>query len=124
MIDPEDDGPNEETVPNSAVDEGQRKRRETKKERMAREDRQFVRQILSLEVGRRFLWSILREAHPFETIFAAGSSGVPDPFATFHHNGEQQLGLRLFQTWMLQAPEDMMLMLREHDPRFKQVAAD
>lgn len=124
MTEPDDTPEVVPSVPNSAVDEGQRKRRETKKERMAREDRQFVRQILSLEVGRRFLWSILKEAHPFETIFASGASGVPDPFATFHHNGEQQLGLRLFQTWMLQAPEDTMLMLREHDPRFKQVAAD
>lgn len=124
MIDPEDDGLTEETVPNSAVDEGQRKRRETKKQRMAREDREFIRKVMSLEVGRRVMWSILSIAHPFETIFAAGAAGVPDPYATFHHNGEQQLGLRLFQSWFMQAPEETMLMLRENDPRFTQLAAD
>lgn len=105
----------------SSVDTAQHKRRETKAKRKEREDREFFWMVVSSETGRRFLHSILKEAHAFETRFAAGPSGVPDPLASWMHFGEQQLGQRLYQTWHLKAPEQVMLMLRENEPKYMKV---
>jgi len=105
----------------SAVDEGQRKRRESKKTRMEREDREFFRFVMASEAGRRFLWSILKEGHAFEAMFPVGPVGFPDPHAVWFQAGIQDLGQRLYQTWHLKAPEQTMLMLRENDHRFQQV---
>lgn len=123
MSEPQDPFIPEEPVtpPNSAVDDGQRKRRLSKQERMAREDAEFFRATVASEIGRRFLWSILNVAHPFETIFSSGPSGVPDPMATMYHHGEQQLGLRLYQTWMAKDPMNVHQMLVENDKRFQKL---
>lgn len=124
MSDPtEGEGLTEATAGNSAVDEGQRKRRESKKTRQEREDREFFRMVTMSEAGRRLLWSILLEAHAFETMFPCGPTGFPNEHATWFQAGQQELGQRLFQSWFTRAPEPMMLMLREHDKRFQKVEA-
>lgn len=108
---------------NSAVDPVQNKRRETKKARAAREDREFFRHVMASEAGRRFLWSILESAHAFETMFPAGPAGFPDPHAAWFQAGQQELGQRLYQTWHVRAPQEMMTMLLENDKRFAQIEA-
>lgn len=105
----------------SAVNEDQRKRRESKIKRKQREDREFFKLMVAHEAGRRFLWSILNECHAFEVRFGAGPTGFPDPQSTFMNLGEQQIGQRLYQFWHLKAPEPVMLMLKENDPRFAEV---
>lgn len=105
----------------SAVNEKQRKRRETRIKRREREDREFFQLLVTHEAGRRFLWAILNECHAFEVRFGAGPTGFPDPQASWMHLGEQQIGLRLYQLWHLKAPEPVMLMLKENDPRFAEV---
>ncbi len=102
----------------SAVDDEQRKRRETVKARKAREDREFFRMVAASEVGRRLLWDILKKAHTFEVIFAYGGP-VPHDQASWFKLGEQLLGLQIYQEWHLKEPEGVMLMLRENDARFK-----
>lgn len=108
----------------SAVDPERKRRRESKKARKEREDREFFRFIVSSEVGRRFMWSILREAHTFETMFPAGPVGFPDPNAVWFQAGKQDLGQRLYQTWHAKAPGEVMSMLIENDHRFQQIETD
>jgi hypothetical protein len=120
------DVPNSDEAPaiaNSAVDETQRKRRESRKARAAREDREFFRLVVASEAGRRFLWAILQETHAFETMFPAGPAGFPDPHAAWFQAGKQDTGQRLYQTWHYRAPAETMQMLIENDKRFQQVEA-
>lgn len=109
--------------PASSVDEAQRKRRETKAKRREREDREFFRMVVQSEVGRRFLHSILHEAHAFEVRFGVGPNGFPQTEATWMQFGEQQLGQRLYQTWHLRYPAEIMDMLRENEPKYMKVEA-
>lgn len=104
----------------SAVDEPQRKRRESVKKRKEREDREFFKMMLNVEAGRRFLWSILNECHTFETIFGH-HNGLPVSEATWMNLGEQQIGQRLYQLWHVRNPIGIMAMLKENDPRFAEV---
>jgi hypothetical protein len=122
MSDPTEGDDLESTEPvASAVDETQRKRRESKIKRKQREDREFFRLVLASEAGRRFLWSILAECHTFETIFGSSPAGAPDPLASWLHLGEQQIGQRLYQLWHFREPKGVMDMLHENDPRFAEV---
>lgn len=110
-----------ETQP-SAVDTPRNKRREATAKRKVREDREFFWMVVNSEAGRRFLHSILNEAHAFETKFgASGPGGFPNPEASWLFFGEQQLGQRLYQTWHLRAPEQVMTMLRECEPKYMKV---
>jgi hypothetical protein len=104
----------------SAVDEPQRKRRESVKKRKEREDREFLKMALNVEAGRRFLWNILAECHTFETIFRH-DHGLPIDMATWMCLGEQQIGQRLYQLWHIKNPVGVMAMLKENDPRFAEV---
>jgi|GEM_PF-3066476 len=106
----------------SAVDEEQRKRRETRKQRQSREDREFFRMVMDSAAGRRLLWGILQEAHTFDERFSFGPVGFPDPHETFFKLGEKMLGQRLYQSWHIKEPANVMLMLSENDARFQQVA--
>jgi hypothetical protein len=106
----------------SSVDTARNKRRESVAKRKEREDREFFWLIVKSEAGRRFLHSILAEAHAFETRFgAAGPGGFPNDLATWLYFGEQQLGQRLYQTWHLKAPNEVMQMLRECEPKYMKV---
>lgn len=106
----------------SAIDPVRNKRRESVAKRKEREDREFFWMVVNSEAGRRFLHTILKEAHAFEVKFgAAGPGGFPSPEATWMFFGEQQLGQRLYQTWHLKAPEQVMTMLRECEPKYQKV---
>lgn len=110
-----------ETQP-SAVDTPRNKRRESAAKRREREDREFFWMLVNSDVGRRFLHSILNEAHAFEVKFgASGPGGFPNDMASWLFFGEQQLGQRLYQTWHLRAPEQVMTMLRECEPKYMKV---
>ena len=84
--------------------------------RVAYEDRQVLQFLFGHAAGRRFLWGILKDLHPFETKFGHGH-GLPDPNATFYELGKQQHGLALYQVWMMAHPAEMILLHRENDVR-------
>lgn len=84
-----------------------------------RERRDFWQQVFDSAIGRREMWTILAEAHPFEVRFGVGPNGFPNEQASFMHLGEQQLGLRLYLTWQGAAPDGVRLMLEENDQRFQ-----
>lgn len=86
------------------------------------ESEQFWQSVFNHPVGRREMWGILKAAHAFETSFACGPNGFPQPEATWFHAGEQAIGMRLFLSWQVFNPEGVLAMLKEHDPRFKKPA--
>lgn len=79
---------------------------------------EFWKQALSNEVGRAELWGILQDCHAFETRFACGPNGFPQPEATWFEAGKQDVGQRLFFTLTKHDRAGAFLMLDEHDPRF------
>lgn len=83
------------------------------------EDRLFWQQALEHPIGRRIIWGLLTDAHTFDTAFACGPSGFPQPEATWFKAGEQAFGLRLYQTLLVKARAGTLLMQDEHDIRFK-----
>ena len=83
-----------------------------------RQAQEFWQRIFADPIGRREMWGILQEAHAFETRFACGPSGIPQPEATWFEAGKQDLGQRLFQSWTVLDRAGVFLMLDEHDPRF------
>lgn len=100
-------------------------RRESKKDRAERERREadnFWRDCLSSVIGRRELWLLAAGAtgaHAFETRFASGPNGFPDPNATWHAKGEQDFGLRLYHQWLRLDPSAVSKMHHENDVRFR-----
>lgn len=114
------EGQNEAPI-GAAVDKVRHESKKKIQVRQEREDREFFRFMVSSEAGRRFMWSILNEAKPFEARFGAGPTGFPDNLASFYFAGEKDLGLRLYHTWCAKAPAEAMQMLIENDPRFQQV---
>lgn len=100
------------------------KRRLTKIQIREREDARFWRSCFESEVGRRCLWGILQNGHPFETRFACGPNGFPQAEATWFHAGEQDLALRIYQKWLADFPLEVMQMHRENDSRFSKAKKD
>lgn len=85
----------------------------------------FWKAVLADPVGRQEIWEWLGKsdgAHAFETKFACGPNGSPQPEATWVAHGEQMLGQRLFQTLQQIDFEGCWLMLCEHDARFTKPA--
>jgi hypothetical protein len=82
------------------------------------EAKAFWKSVFADPVGRREIWGLLAQAHPFEERFACGPNGFPQTEATWFHAGEQALGLRIFQSLSIIDREGVFKMLDEYDPRF------
>ncbi len=108
-------------VPNAASPAAVRKARNKQAyDRFAAET--FWRATLADPVGRSELYRLLREAGTFEERFACGPNGFPQPEATWFQAGQQAFGMRLFQSLIVIARDDVFRMMDEHDPRFKKPA--
>lgn len=94
------------------------RKRLTRLQILEREEARFWQGVFQSEVGRRCMWRLLSEGHPFDTKFACGPNGFPQTEATWFHAGEQQLALRMYQKWLADFPLEVMQMHRERDPRF------
>jgi hypothetical protein len=94
------------------------RKRQTKLQLQQRDADRFWQGVFQSEVGRREMWNLLATLHPFETTFACGPNGFPQPEATWFKAGEQGAGLRIYQTWLAKHPLEVMAMHKEHDPRF------
>ncbi len=94
------------------------KKRLNKLQILAAEETRFWQGVFADPIGRRCMWKLLSESHPFEERFACGPNGFPQAEATWFHAGEQSLGLRIYQAWLAKHPLEVMEMHKEHDPRF------
>lgn len=82
-----------------------------------RQSRDFWRRVMSDEIGREEVWKLLQDSHAFSPQFAVGPSGFPIPEQTWFHQGEQAFGYRFFLTLMKHDPENVLVMLTEHESR-------
>ena len=81
--------------------------------------REFWRQSLSTEAGRRALWEFLTLECNFGNVpIAASPAGHPDPMATMYWNGVKKVGDRLYDLLQRCDHEATYLMRLEHDPTF------
>ena len=82
----------------------------------------FWRGALGDKIGRAELWAILEEMGTFRADFSVTPVGFPDPNATFFKMGQSKYGLGLYHRFMAIDAAAMVLMHREHDPRFQRPA--
>ena len=102
----------------SAVDLPDQRRRRRKKESEAEKGARFWREIFETEIGRREMWAILAAVKWESDDFTVTAVGFPDPNATWFNAGRHSYARHLFMSWLRVAPEGVMKMLSEHDPRF------
>jgi hypothetical protein len=114
---PADEGPIEPLE----ADQKQRRVYERKVRKIARqrkEGEEFWRKVLDSEIGRREVWNLLSDAHAFDTRFACGPNGFPQPEHTWFLAGGQDFGQRLYQKLLVIDLANVTTMHIEHDPRF------
>jgi hypothetical protein len=115
---PEDPSAAEETTVDAA-DKANLREQKRRHKRAGDEAADLWHAVFATPIGRREMWKLLHEdMHAFETRFGAGPNGAPDPYATWYHRGQQDLGVRLYQRWMALEPTAIVLMHQENDPRF------
>lgn len=74
--------------------------------------------LLETPEGRGFLWSILAKGEPFRPVFGVSADGSEANNISFFKLGAQDLSEMLFREWLQIAPDKVLLLLKEHDPRF------
>ena len=107
----------ESEIPDAASASGLRKSLRKKKSRDD-QSREFWASVFSSPIGRQEMWKLLTEAHTFDTRFACGPSGFPQPEATWFHAGEQNFGLSLYHKLLALSPPGVLQMHIECDSRF------
>lgn len=117
-LDPPDAGQPADSEQHSAVDTQRAAKLRRGKKDEAREAVQFWHEVFSSPVGRREMWKILNELHPFDTKLANSPVGFPDERGTWMHLGRQITGQRLHQLWYAQFPALVLQMQQENDPNF------
>ena len=82
----------------------------------------FWAAVFSDPVGRAEMWRIIAsECRAFEERFVCSPTGAPNEQATWLAAGQQTIGLRLYQEFLVREHAGVLLMHHEHDPRFKVV---
>ena len=122
MSDAEDFTEGDDAPTEDAGDERTFARKLSAIERDKAEAKLFWEQALAHPIGRREIWRIIAAGKPFETTFACGPNGTPQDIATWFHAGAKDISERLFFSLLLLNREGVLLMLDEHDPRFKKPA--
>jgi hypothetical protein len=119
MID-DDDPPELDPLdsPDDASDPADLKKKRLRKKREVSEAERFWQSVFATEVGRREMWKILESGHCFETQFACGPNGFPQPEHTWYSLGEQSLVRRLYDSWQILDHSGVFLMRCERDPLF------
>lgn len=102
--------------PFDAGDPAQVKRRETAQQIQDREVARFWESVFASPIGRQEMWRLIANGRPFETPFAVGPNGFPQPEATWFKAGQAELSLRIYRSWLVAHPEATRLMHLENDP--------
>lgn len=116
---PDDDGAPDEPAQASAVDPAANRKLSNRKKTAERQATEFWTRVFADPIGRREMWGLLRELHPFEPLLGQTPVGFPDERKTWMHLAEQLVGQRIYQTWHAKFPTEIMAMLLENDPRFQ-----
>lgn len=108
-----------EPVHASAVDERGNKKIRNRQKREQAESDEFWENVFRTPVGRREMWRWLTSLHTFEIRFGATPAGFNNPEHSWVLAGQQDAGLRTYQSWLGRFPELVALMHQENDARFK-----
>jgi hypothetical protein len=112
-----EDGPEAVNSADPASVERQKKRSRT----WTAQRREFWRQTLSTEIGRRAVWEFLTLECYFGNVpVAASPSGHPDPMATMYWNGVKRVGDRLYDLLQRSDHAAVYQMRLEHDGEFSE----
>jgi hypothetical protein len=119
---PDDEDP-EDLPPETTklVDPAAGRRARDRQKRQAEEEEALWRGVLALPEGRRAVWRLIADpswGHAFNTSFACGPTGFPQPEATMHAMGMQQLALRFYHDLLRIDHAGVRLMHAEMDGRF------
>ena len=120
--DPEDYEPEDPPLPETTnlTDPKAVRRSRDKQKREQQEEDSFWRSVLNDKTGRRVMWHFVNTVcHGFTPPFKCGPNGFPQPEATWFRAGQYALGQGWYQHWMQHDRDGVLLMLDEHDPRFK-----
>lgn len=115
-----DSGEDAAEVPPNAADpksarESRRRGKEAERDALA-----FWQTVFADPIGRKEMWDILEYCHTFRMVFGCGGRlDLPQAEASWVHAGEQSVGMHLFRQWMGRAPDNVLLMMREHDPKLR-----
>lgn len=104
----EDQGPDFSERPYDANDPEQVNLRRRKAGRKAKEQRDFLADVMVRKEGREWVWSLLTVTHVF-----VSSAQPNDPYTTYFREGERNIGLRILSDVMRAAPEMYVLMQEE-----------
>ena len=80
----------------------------------AKESERFWQAVFASKVGRREMFGLLRDCGAFETTFACGPNGFPQPEATWFKAGQAEFGRRMRDTWVVTHTAAFALMLAEN----------
>lgn len=94
-------------------------RKLNKIEREQVEEDKHWRQQLASKIGRRAIYRMFEQAKMWETPFAVGPNGFPQPDATWFQAGQRELARGIHDKFQLLDHAMVYLMLVENDPRFK-----
>lgn len=87
--------------------------------REVQEAESLWRAVLAQKAGRRELWRLISiEGRAFNTEFACGPTGFPQPEATWHNLGRQQWAIRLYHDLLRIDPDGVRAMHVQCDDRF------
>ena len=115
----EDEGPVDQAAETINLSDPRSVRRSRDRQKRERQEADGLwRAVLADKIGRREMWRLLTEAHTFNTDFACGPNGFPQPEATIHNLGRQQWGLKLYHELLRIDHAAVHQMHVEHDPRF------
>lgn len=107
----------EELTVDAGTPEGVAKQRRTIKKKKFKAN-EILLDLLEKPEGRDFLWSILSRGKPFQAVFGVAADGSKENNITFFNQGKKHLCEGLFAEWLQIAPDKVLLLMKEHDPRF------
>jgi len=114
-----EDRPQDLPAVQSAVDEREARKRESKKQLARRQLREWFAEQLRHPIGRQFLWDILAAAGTFDERYGFGPYGQPNDLASWRYAGQRDLGLRLYHTWSQLDRAGVLSLLDEFHPQFE-----
>lgn len=107
----------EELTVDAGTPEGVEKQRKAIKKKKFKEN-EILLGLLESPEGRDFLWSIINRGKPFQAVFGVAADGSRENNITFFNQGKKHLCEGLFAEWLQIASDKVLLMMKEHDPRF------
>lgn len=114
-----EDRPQDLPAVQSAVDDKEARKRESRKQLAKRQLREWFSEQLRHPIGRKFLWDILQASHCFEERYGFGPYGQPNDLASQAYAGQKDLGLRLYHSWSQLDRAGVLSLLDEFHPDFE-----